>query len=178
RGDTGMTGAQGATLVGPAGVAGGVGQTGGQGVIGSAGPQGVVLAGRAGPAGPAGIAGPQGVSGQTGAQGVIGAIPGWSSYRDVTFGYNGAELQPANHATFREIATYMARNPSLVIGIDGTMDPRGTDPRNQALAEQRVQAVRNGLITAGVPSSQIAVGAFGDASQRRPPRVEILVNSS
>ena len=44
----------------------------------------------------------------------------------------------------------MNQNPSLRVGIDGSMDPRGTDPRNQDLSDRRVNTVRDALIQAGV----------------------------
>jgi len=49
----------------------------------------------------------------------------------------------------------MQQNPSLQVGIDGSMDPRGTDPRNQDLSNRRVGAVRDALIQAGVPAYRI-----------------------
>jgi outer membrane protein OmpA-like peptidoglycan-associated protein len=66
-----------------------------------------------------------------------------------------------------EIASYMNENPSLRIGIDGSMDPRGTDPRNQDLSDRRISAVRDALIEAGVPSSKIQSGVYGDAKLAR-----------
>jgi len=77
-----------------------------------------------------------------------------------------------------EIAAYMKQNPSLRIGIDGSMDPRGTDPRNQDLSDRRISAVRDALIQAGVPSSKIHSGAYGDAKLARDRRVEVLISSS
>jgi outer membrane protein OmpA-like peptidoglycan-associated protein len=76
-----------------------------------------------------------------------------------------------------EIASYMNENPSLRIGIDGSMAPRGTDPRNQDLSDRRISAVRDALIEAGVPSSKIQSGVYGDAKLARDRRVEVLVRS-
>ena len=77
-----------------------------------------------------------------------------------------------------EIATYMNQNPSLQVGIDGSMDPRGTDPRNQDLSDRRVEAVRSALIQAGVPAHKIQTGAFGDTQLTRDRRVEVLISTS
>ena len=65
----------------------------------------------------------------------------------------------------------------LQIGIDGSMDPRGSDPRDQGLSDRRVGAVRDALIQAGVPSSKIQTGAFGDTRLTRDRRVEVLVKT-
>jgi outer membrane protein OmpA-like peptidoglycan-associated protein len=68
----------------------------------------------------------------------------------------------------------MNRNPSLKIGIDGTMDPRGTDVHNQNLCDRRVKTIRDALVEAGVPAHKISVGAYGDVELRRDRRVEVL----
>ncbi len=72
----------------------------------------------------------------------------------------------------------MKQNPSLQIGIDGSMDPRGSDPRDQNLSDRRVSAVRDALIQAGVPASKIQTGAFGDTGLTRDRRVEVLLKTA
>jgi outer membrane protein OmpA-like peptidoglycan-associated protein len=102
----------------------------------------------------------------------------WTSLRDFTFDYNKADLQPSDASKVSEIADYMKQNPSLQVGIDGSMDPRGTDPRDQNLSDRRVSAVRDALIQAGVPASKIQAGAFGDAQLARDRRVEVLIRTA
>jgi OOP family OmpA-OmpF porin len=94
------------------------------------------------------------------------------------FEYDRADLQPSDTSKVSEIAAYMNQNPSLQVGIDGSMDPRGTDPRNQDLSDRRVSAVRNALIQAGVPAYKIQAGAFGDAWLARDRRVEVLIRTA
>jgi outer membrane protein OmpA-like peptidoglycan-associated protein len=53
----------------------------------------------------------------------------------------------------------MHQNPSLQVGIDGSMDPGGTDPRDQNLSDRRVSTVREALIQAGVRADKIKTGA-------------------
>lgn len=86
----------------------------------------------------------------------------WTSFRDFWFAYDRADIQPSETSKVFEIASYMKQNPSLRIGIDGSMDPRGSDPRNQELSDRRANAIRDALIEAGVPAHKIQVGAFGD----------------
>lgn len=45
--------------------------------------------------------------------------------------------------------TYMVRNPSLRLGIDGAADSQATDSRNPDHTNRRVSAVRDALIHAG-----------------------------
>jgi outer membrane protein OmpA-like peptidoglycan-associated protein len=77
-----------------------------------------------------------------------------------------------------EIARYMKKNPSLEVGLDGSMDPRGTDPRNPTLCEHRVRTIRDALIEAGVPSDRIQTGAFGDTHLAQDRRVAVLLCTS
>ncbi len=98
--------------------------------------------------------------------------------REFSFEFNRADIQASDTSKVSEIAAYMKQNPSLRIGIDGSMDPRGTDPRNQDLSDRRISAVRDALIQAGVPASKIQSGAYGDAKLARDRRVEVLISSS
>jgi outer membrane protein OmpA-like peptidoglycan-associated protein len=54
-----------------------------------------------------------------------------------------------------KIARYMKDNPSLTLGLDGSMDMHGIDLHNQDLCNRRVAAVHDALVEAGVPSSRI-----------------------
>lgn len=177
QGPVGPTGVRGPTLVGPTGPAGRPGPEGARGIAGETGPQGSTMAGVAGPDGRSGPAGDRGPAGPTGDQGPAGVIDRWVSYRDFMFEYDRAEIRPSETGMVVEIAAYLKQNPSLQVGIDGTMDPRGTDPRNQGLCDRRVHAVRDALRQAGVPNDKISIGAFGDAQLRRDRRVEVLIST-
>jgi outer membrane protein OmpA-like peptidoglycan-associated protein len=131
------------------------------------------MAGRAGPAGDPGISGMQGASGPPGHQGPVGIVDRWTSYRDFNFDRGRSELQASDADTVAEIASYSAHNPSLRIGIDGSMDAG-----NPRLAERRVSAVRDALMRAGVPTDKMETGAFGDPQLRRDGRVEVLLLSA
>jgi outer membrane protein OmpA-like peptidoglycan-associated protein len=102
----------------------------------------------------------------------------WTSYREFWFDYGSAEMDDSDAKMVAEIATYVKKNPSLDIGIDGSMDPRGTDPRDQDLANRRVKAIHDALVKAGVPANKIKAGAFGDLKLRRDRRVEVLYATS
>lgn len=184
QGPSGQTGAQGYSLVGRAGPIGPTGPArrsgpaGAQGIAGDTGAQGYLMAGDTGLSGRSGVAGSQGPIGATGAQGPVGMVNSWTSFRDFWFDFNRADIQPSDTSKASEIADYMNQNPSLRVGIDGSMDPRGTDPRNQGLSDRRVDAVRDALIQAGVPASKIRTGAFGDARLTRDRRVEVLISTA
>lgn len=115
--------------------------------------------------------------GPIGAQGSVGIVDRWTSFRDLWFGFDRADLQTSEMSKVSEVAAYMKQNPSLRVGIDGSMDPRGTDPRNQDLSDRRVNTIRNALIEAGVPASKIQAGTFGDTQLTRDRRVEVLIRT-
>jgi outer membrane protein OmpA-like peptidoglycan-associated protein len=114
--------------------------------------------------GKTGAAGPQGAIGQTGAQGPMAGKAAWSSYRDYTFSANSNEILRSDSSKAREIASYVDKNPSARIGLDGS------DTR-------RVAVVRDALVVAGVPPSKIQTGAFGDPQQRSDGRVTVLIGN-
>jgi len=172
QGLAGQTGAQGSTLVGPTGPAGSAGGAGTQGISGQAGARGSVMAGGIGGAGHSGAQGAQGVVGPTGPQGPVGIVNSWTSYRVITFDNGRADLSAFDKNTVSEIAAYMAKNPSLQVGLDGYKDPS-----YQNLSDRRVGTVRDALIVAGVPSYKVQVGAFGDPQFSRDRRVEVLLST-
>jgi outer membrane protein OmpA-like peptidoglycan-associated protein len=135
------------------------------------------MAGIAGSTGRSGAVGPQGSVGPTGAQGPVGVVDRWTSFRDFWFDFNKADLQTSEMSKVSEVASYMKQNPSLQVGIDGSMDQSGADPRNQDLSDRRISAVRDALIQAGVPASKIQTGTFGDAQSTRDRRVEVLIRT-
>lgn len=123
-----------------------------------------------------GLIGPRGPDGSSGAAGSIGATGRWTSFREFMFGYERSDMQPSDWSSISEIAAYMKQNPALQLGIDGSIDPRGNDPRDENLSNRRVGAVRDALMRAGVPSDKIQTGAFGDTRLTRDRRVEVLIS--
>ena len=135
------------------------------------------MAGVAGSTGLIGGSGPQGPIGATGAQGPAGVVDRWISYRTFWFDYNTVNLRSSDNGQVSEIAEYMKQNPSLKLGIDGSI-PSGSNLSNQDLSDRRVSTVYNALINAGVQYSRIEKGAFGDAQLSRDRRVEVLLRTS
>ena len=105
-------------------------------------------------------------------------IAHWTLYRDFRFDYESSDLSAACKKKVTEIAHYMKKNPSLAVGLDGSMDPRGTDPRNTECCHKRVNAIRDALVEAGVPSSRIQMGEFGDRHLVKDRRVAVLLCTS
>ena len=94
----------------------------------------------------------------------------WTWYRDFRFDSNQAQIRTSDASMAGEIARYMNANPSLKLGIDGSIAPR-----NQDLTDQRVRTVRDELIGAGVPTSKIQTGTFSGRKLPHDGRVAVLI---
>jgi len=178
RGETGATGARGTTLVGPTGPAGRSGAEGEVGAAGEAGARGQTSEGVAGATGRTGTAGERGAAGQAGEQGPAGVVDRWTSYREVWFKGDAIELDDAQTATVSDVAKYLKQNPSLQVGIDASQKTTESNrQRGQRLVDDRVAAISDALIEAGVPESRIKAGSFGDPDLRRDGRVSVLIST-
>jgi outer membrane protein OmpA-like peptidoglycan-associated protein len=174
---------------GPAGLAGAVGPQGPQGPVGPVGSPGAQgIAGLQGPAGPQGPQGPQGMQGIQGAQGPAGTRGTdvvWQPFPDLLFDLDKADIRPSEASKVSQLAAYLKQNPSFHVELEGFADPRGSQPYNVKLSTQRVHAVRDALIAAGVPAEQIVVGAYGKLNAKcaakgeecwqQDRRVEVIV---
>jgi outer membrane protein OmpA-like peptidoglycan-associated protein len=106
--------------------------------------------------------------------GPVAAI-GWTAYREFLFDYDRADIKGSDLDKISEIAGYMAKHPSMRLGIDGAMDPIGNGMRDQTLIDRRIAAVRDALIRAGVPAQKIQLGEFADPKLRRDRQVEVVL---
>lgn len=97
------------------------------------------------------------------------AVARWTSYKQFSFAPGAADLPASESGTVSEIAGYLARNPALHVGIDGS------DTRDAALGARRVASVRDALVKAGVPAARIESGAFSNARIKRDRGVEVLL---
>ncbi|MCC5785285.1 MAG: hypothetical protein JJU33_01135 [Phycisphaerales bacterium] len=177
RGPTGGVGERGERLVGPAGAAGRAGQAGERGEAGRSGEAGAMTAGVAGEAGPAGVAGPRGETGQIGPVGPTGTIERWAFYREFWFDQDQATIHNSDEHQFEQIATYMRNNPSLELGLGGPATSGTAARRNQGMTENRVRAVRSGLVDAGVQDNRISNATIANPDHRREGRVAVMLRT-
>lgn len=102
-----------------------------------------------------------------------------------TFAAGRADLTAAAAADLDAAAAFVAAAPGRRARIEGHTDSRGSANLNQALSQQRAEAVRDALVARGVdPSRLVAVGRGADrpvASNETPEgrarnrRVEIIL---
>ncbi len=78
----------------------------------------------------------------------------------VTFAYNSAALRSHCYPALDQVASFLKRNRSYKIYIDGHADSRGSEIYNDPLSHRRAQAVKDYLIKKGIGSSRLIVRAF------------------
>jgi OOP family OmpA-OmpF porin len=84
----------------------------------------------------------------------------------VYFDFNQAQLGPDAQQILQRIAQQVKQDPSLRIVVVGKADRTGTDSYNLALSQRRADAVRQLLVDAGVPTTNVDARWVGE---REPP---------
>jgi outer membrane protein OmpA-like peptidoglycan-associated protein len=135
------------------------------------------VAGIAGNAGPSGFQGERGATGPTGEQGAVGIVERWTPYRQFGFNREGSNLSAAEMDRISDMAAYLVRNPSLEVGIDGSMDARRFSRSDRDLSDRRADSIRDALMQAGVPGYKIQMGAFADPDLRREGQIQVLIKT-
>lgn len=79
---------------------------------------------------------------------------------DVTFDFDQATIRQAPRPTLDRLAE-LVRLQEGVTAIEGHTDGVGEDAYNQRLSEQRAQAVKDYLISRGVPAERLSAAGFG-----------------
>lgn len=107
---------------------------------------------------------------------------------DVLFDINKATLKPDAKIRLAKVAGIVMAYPDLKLEIDGYTDSTGTQDRNEVLSQERAAAVRDFLISQGVPIDNVTARGFGEenpiasnetASGRRlNRRVELVLNGT
>ena len=84
----------------------------------------------------------------------------------VFFATNKSSLTTKSRETLRKQATFLRKNKSLNITIEGHADERGTREYNLALGERRANAVKDYLIMLGINASRIKTISYGKERPR------------
>ncbi len=86
----------------------------------------------------------------------------------VFFATNKSSLTTAARETLRKQATYLRKNKSLNVTIEGHADERGTREYNLALGERRANAAKDYLMTYGISGKRISVISYGKEKPVNP----------
>jgi outer membrane protein OmpA-like peptidoglycan-associated protein len=103
----------------------------------------------------------------------------------ILFDTGKTALKPGAKSTLKKIAAQIATDPSLKIAVEGHTDNVGGNATNQALSEKRADAVRDYLISAGIPGDHITASGKGEdapivtnktaAGRQQNRRVELVI---
>ena len=113
----------------------------------------------AGYSGGAGLGGLEEGTGPLGAYG--GTLPGSNISDRVLFAVDTTTLSPEATAILNQQVGWLTQNPTGPILIEGHADERGTGEYNMALGSSRASAVRNYMVSQGVPDSRISIITYG-----------------
>ncbi len=84
-----------------------------------------------------------------------------SSLMRVNFEYDQYVLTAGARATLKNNAAYLNAKGARV-QIEGHCDERGSDEYNLALGEKRALAVKNYLVSLGVPANRMSIISYGE----------------
>ena len=80
---------------------------------------------------------------------------------NLVFAQGKSDIDEKSHQELDELAEVLLSTPTMIIQLEGHTDPAGSASGNMRLSQQRVDAVRNYLISKGVKGEQVQTKAFG-----------------
>ena len=84
-----------------------------------------------------------------------------ANVHDIFFDYDAYDIRSDAQTTLSQDASYLSSHPNVKIVIGGYCDERGSDEYNLALGQNRANAAKNALVTAGVAADRIRVVSYG-----------------
>jgi len=81
--------------------------------------------------------------------------------QDVFFDYDNYDIRGDALATLTKDAEYLNTHPEIKVVIGGYCDERGSDEYNLVLGQNRAQAAKAALVSAGIAESRIRVISYG-----------------
>ena len=85
-----------------------------------------------------------------------------SMFSDILFDYDKYDVAGTYKSVLQSVSTWMAKNTSARLSIEGHCDERGTNEYNLALGDRRAKAVKDYLVSLGVASDRINVISYGE----------------
>jgi peptidoglycan-associated lipoprotein len=85
--------------------------------------------------------------------------------QDAFFDYDSFDLRPDAQTSVAQAASYLAAHPAIKVVIGGYCDDRGSAEYNLALGENRANAARSALVSAGVAPTRLRVISYGKEKQ-------------
>ena len=83
-------------------------------------------------------------------------------FSDILFDYDRYDVAGTYKPVLQDVASWMAKNPTARLSVEGHCDERGTNEYNLALGDRRAKAVKDYLVSLGVASGRIDVISYGE----------------
>ncbi len=80
---------------------------------------------------------------------------------DILFDYDTYDIRPDAQAKLSKDADFLVKHSNIKVVIGGYCDERGSDEYNLALGQNRAQATKSALVTAGVAADRIRIISYG-----------------
>jgi len=84
-----------------------------------------------------------------------------ANVQDVFFDYDTYDVRSDAEARLSSDASWLVSHPEINVVIGGYCDERGSNEYNLALGQNRADAAKNALVTAGVAATRIRVISYG-----------------
>jgi peptidoglycan-associated lipoprotein len=84
-----------------------------------------------------------------------------ANVQDAFFDYDAYDLRSDAQAVLSRDASWLAAHPEIKVVIGGYCDERGSNEYNLALGQNRANAAKNALVTAGVAATRVRVISYG-----------------
>lgn len=83
-------------------------------------------------------------------------------FSDLLFDYDKYEVRESYKQTLQSVSSWMSKNTTARLSVEGHCDERGTNEYNLALGDRRAKAVKDYLVSLGVASGRIDVISYGE----------------
>ena len=80
---------------------------------------------------------------------------------NLIFQIGKAKIDPGSYAELNSVVKMLQDNPPMVIQLEGHTDIKGDPKQNMKLSQDRVEAVKNYLLSKGVGKHKVKTKAFG-----------------
>jgi peptidoglycan-associated lipoprotein len=81
---------------------------------------------------------------------------------DVLFGYDSTDLSNEARGLLQKDVDWMKKWTTTKVMVEGHADSRGTNEYNLALGERRADAVRDYLVSLGIPTERLTIVSKGE----------------
>ncbi len=95
-----------------------------------------------------------------------------SRFADVLFDFDKSTLRDDGKKASQDVADFMKKTPGAVVLIEGHCDERGTAEYNLALGDRRATAVKNYIVSLGIPAASLSTVSFGEERPLDPGHSE------